>query len=221
MKYIIFNGPPGSGKDEACFFLKTNYGFKHLQFKDQLFIETTKYYNVSLDWFLDGYDNRNIKETPANELNGLSRRDALIHVSEDIIKPKFGKDYFGVKTAEVIDGVSSYCFSDGGFVEEVRPLINTVGQENICIVQLIRNGCSFSSDSRNYIYGNLQDRLGLPWHVNKTELVQTNPDIPIRMYELYNNTSVSDFHQNIRKILRKEANVNPTTKDNILLRKSL
>jgi hypothetical protein len=213
MKYIIFNGPPGSGKDEACHFLKTNYGYKHLQFKDQLFIETAKYYNVSLDWFLDGYDNRTIKETPTNELNGLSRRDALIHVSEDIIKPKFGKDYFGIKTAEVIDGVSSYCFSDGGFVEEVHPLINTVGQENICIVQLIRSGCSFSSDSRNYIYGNLQDRFGLPWHISVTELVQTNPDIPIRMYELYNNTSVSDFHQNIRKILRKEANVNPAKKD--------
>ncbi len=218
MNYIIFNGPPGSGKDEACAFLKSNYGFKHLQFKDQLFIDTVDHFGVSLEWFMDGYDDRNIKEMPVKELNGFSRRAALIHVSEDIIKPKYGKDYYGTKTAEKIDGVLSYCFSDGGFLEEVTPLINTVGQENICIVQLYRDGCYFSTDSRNYINGILQEDFGTISHL----LLENNQSqLPIRMYRINNDASVSDFHQKIRKILRKEANVNPTTKDNILFRKSL
>jgi hypothetical protein len=216
--HIIFNGPPGSGKDEACSFLKTNYGFKHLQFKDQLFLETASHFNVSLDWFMSSYNDRKIKEKPEAELNGLSRRQALIHVSEDIIKPKFGKDYFGVKTSEKIDLVSSYCFSDGGFVEEVLPVINTVGHENICIVQLIRNGSSFSFDSRNYIHGHLQDVFGLPLFVNQNTLVELEPEIPIRMYVIYNNTSVSDFHQAIIKILGREVNAK---KSKFLFRKSL
>jgi hypothetical protein len=158
--HVIFNGPPGSGKDEACHFLKTNYGYKHLQMKDELFIDTAEYYGVSLEWFMNGYDDRTLKEFPRDELGGISKRQALIHVSETVMKPKHGKDYYGRKTAEKMDQVSSYCFSDGGFIEEILPVINTIGQENICIVQLYRTGCSFSSDSRNYINGILQEDLG-------------------------------------------------------------
>ena len=205
--YVIFNGPPGSGKDEACHFLKTNYSFRHLQMKDQLFIDTADYYGVSLEWFMGDYDDRTLKELPRKELNGLSKRQALIHVSENVMKQKHGKDYYGRKTAEKIDQVSSYCFSDGGFIEEILPIINTIGQDNICIVQLYRTGCSFSSDSRNYINGILQDDLGIKQEAQIQNTKQ--PTLLIRMYRLFNNTSVSDFHQNIRKILRREANVNP------------
>ena len=211
--HVIFNGPPGSGKDEACAFLKSNYGYKHLQMKDELFIDTAEYYGVSLEWFMNGYDDRTLKEYPRDELGGVSKRQALIHVSENIMKPKYGKDYYGRKTAEKMDSVSSYCFSDGGFIEEILPVINTIGQENICIVQLHRTGCSFSSDSRNYIHGNLIDDYGLGKFIDKNSLIEQKPDIQIRMYRLHNNTSVSDFHQNIIKILRKEANVNPQSPD--------
>ncbi len=208
--HVIFNGPPGSGKDEACAFLKSNYGYKHLQMKDQLFVDTAEYYGVSLEWFMNGYDDRTLKEYPRDELGGVSKRQALIHVSENIMKPKYGKDYYGRKAAEKMDSVSSYCFSDGGFIEEILPVINTIGQENICIVQLYRSGCSFSSDSRNYIEGILQDDLGTQeGQIPKSK----QPTLLIRMYRLHNNTSVSDFHQNIRKILRKEANANPQSPD--------
>jgi hypothetical protein len=206
--HIIFNGPPRSGKDEACRFLVSNYGFKHLQFKDELFKETAQHFGVTLEWFMKDYNTLHegiiLKEIPRKELDGLSKRKALIYVSEEVIKPKFGRDYFGIRTADKIDQVSSYCFSDGGFVEEVSSLINIVGQENICIVQLIRNGCNYRSDSRNYIHGILQDEFG-----HKFEPAENNQSnfLPIRMYRLYNNTSVSDFHQSIRKIIGKEVNV--------------
>lgn len=201
---FIFNGPPGSGKDQACHFLETNYGYKHLRFKDQLFIDTTNYFGVSLEWFMFDYEDRTLKEMPRPELNGLSKREALIHVSEQVIKPKYGKDYFGIKTSERVDQSINHCFSDAGFVEEVHPLINRVGPENICIVQLYRNGCSFSSDSRNYINGILVEDLGK--QDSDISSQKTEPILPIRMYRIHNNTSVSDFHQMIRKIIGKEAN---------------
>jgi len=214
---FIFNGPPGSGKDEACHFIKTNYGYEHLQFKDQLFIETAQHFCVSLSWFLSDYDDRKLKETPRQELNGYSKREALIHVSENIIKPKFGKDYFGKKTAETIESGINYCFSDGGFVEEIHPLINKIGHDDICIVQLYRTGCSFSSDSRNYIDGILIEELGSK--NSDSSFQNSEPQIPIRMYQIHNNTSVSDFHQMIRKILRREANAD--SKGANLCRKSV
>lgn len=204
---IIFSGPPGSGKDEACEFLKRKYNFRHLQFKDDLFIETAEYFKVSLEWFMSYYNDRRIKERPEPQLNGMSRREAMIHVSENIIKPRKGKDYFGLKTAAKIDDEHSYCcFSDGGFIEEVIPLINRVGVDNICIVQLYRIGCSFSSDSRTYIDGSIPQEEYGKFHsstVNKNHRIS----LPIRMYRIHNNTSVSDFHNYIRQIIRKEANV--------------
>ena len=207
---FIFNGPPGSGKDEACHFLKTNYGYTHLEFKDQLFKETFKFFGVSEGWFMEGYDDRSIKEMPVPQLrvngNALSRRDAMIYVSEKFIKPKYGKDYFGVKTAENVNKTDNYCFSDGGFVEEIHPLINKLGHDKIRIVQLYRTGCSFSSDSRNYIDGILTEEFGS--NDSNTLIQKSEPQIPIRMYRIHNNTSVSDFHQMIREILRKEANAN-------------
>lgn len=206
---FVFNGPPGSGKDEACHLLKTTYGYKHLQFKDQLFVETTEHFGVSLTWFMTDYTDRSLKEKPRPELNGMSKREALIHVSENVVKPKYGKEYFGKKTAEKVDPSINYCFSDGGFVEEIHPLINKLGHENLCIVQLYRTGCSFSSDSRNYIDGILIEELGTK--DSDSSFQKTEPQIPIRMYRIHNNTSVSDFHQMIREILRKEANVNPTS----------
>lgn len=212
---FIFNGPPGSGKDEACNFLKTNFGYKHLEFKDQLFKETFKFFGVSKEWFMEGYNDRSVKEKPVPELtiNGssVSRRDAMIYVSEKVIKPTYGKDYFGSKTAEMLDPSSIHCFSDGGFVEEIHPLINRLGRDNICIVQLYRTGCSFSSDSRNYINGVLTEEFGTK--DPNISFQKSEPQIQIRMYRIHNNTSVSDFHQNIKEIIRKEANADSKSAD--------
>lgn len=201
---IIFNGPPGSGKDDACLFLSSNYRFKHKQIKEELFIETAKYFDVSLEWFMTGYDNRETKERPEMKLQGLSRREALIHTSEDVIKPKYGKDYFGVKTAKKLDMSSSYCFSDGGFIEEVFPLINAVGADNLCIVQLYRHGCSYTADSRNYIFGNFRDEFTLGFKSEHT-ISSTTETLPLRMYQVHNNGSVGDFHRIIGTIVLREA----------------
>jgi hypothetical protein len=213
---IIFNGPPGSGKDEACQFLAFLYGFKHMSFKDKLFEETIKFFGVSREWFFQGYEGRSKKETPEELLNGLSRREALIFVSEDIIKPRYGSDYFGKVAAENIDSVSDYCFSDGGFIDEITPIINRIGKNNMCIVQLYRQGCCFKNDSRNYINGIFQDELILG---SKTDIIsETSLQLPVRMYRIHTNASLGDFHQAIRTILRKETNV---YKKSSLFRKSV
>lgn len=202
---IIFNGPPSSGKDEGCLFLEQEFGFKHLSFKDQLFLDTIEYFEVSSEWFFEGYNKRSQKEKPEDKLGGISRRDAMIFVSEEIKKKEHGPDYYGLQTAAKIDSNFSYCFSDGGFIEEVLPVINRLGTDNVCIAQLFREGCSFSSDSRNYLNGSLQEEFIIN-HRSKIE-IEDKPFLPVRSYQIHNNGNVRDFHQTIRKILRKELDV--------------
>jgi hypothetical protein len=202
---IIFNGPPGSGKDEASAFLSINHGFKSISFKEQLFKETVKYFDVSLEWFMENYNDRIIKETKVPELDNLSRREALIYVSEEVIKPKYGNRHFGSCAADQIDQVSSYCFSDGGFVDEIYPLIDTVGANAMCIVQLYRHECSYIGDSRGYVDGVLQEEYILG---SKSEMsTQEVSHLPIRMYQIHNNATISNFHQSIRSIVWAEIQV--------------
>ena len=206
MGVIIFNGPPGTGKDEACLFFKQR-GFTHLSFKYHLFRATTEFYDVSLAWFMEGYDDRSIKERPEHRLDGFSRRQALIFVSEEVIKPRYGKDYFGAMAAKEMELDGNYCFSDGGFMEELIPIINTIEAENISIVQLTREGCDFSSDSRRYFDGNLTEEYVLN---TKTEIMKNHilpQQFPIRTYRVHNNGTLEEFLNVLEKIHERENNV--------------
>jgi hypothetical protein len=209
---FILNGPPGSGKDSACSILKI-LGYKHLSFKYHLFRETAKYFNISIDWFMDGYDDRRIKERSEDWLNGFSRREALIYVSEEIIKPTHGSDYFGKKAAEEMQPNVLYCFSDGGFKEELQPIINKLGTENIILIQLTREGCSFSSDSRRYISGtNIQEYvLGKETPIQKTYILDGN--MPIKTYRVHNNSTEEEFHSVLIQIHEKESNARKITQE--------
>lgn len=209
MAVLIFNGPPGCGKDAACSFYET-LGYTHLSFKEELFKETIRFFGVSREWFMEGYNNREIKETPVPELRiagkKLSRRDAMIYVSEDYIKPKYGKEYFGKKLAEQITIDGNFCVSDGGFQEELSPIINKFGAEIIVVIQLTREGCNFSSDSRRYFNGNLVEEivLGKQTPIIKSHLLPEQPYI--RTYRVHNNGTKDEFYSAIQMIHEKESN---------------
>jgi hypothetical protein len=217
---IIFNGPPGSGKDEACRFLVSQHGFKHLSFKHQLFVETIKHYGVDNDWFMNGYEDRTTKEQPEELLGGRSRREALIHVSEDVLKPTRGKGIFGEQAAKQINGIDNYCFSDGGFTEEIVPIINTIGAENLCVVQLLRDGSSFDNDSRRYINGELHDEyvLGHSTPLNLNHILPDRFD-GVTFFRVHNNGRLAEFHQIVKSIYLRGENV-PTKKRASLSRES-
>jgi len=202
---VIFNGPPGSGKDAAASYFK-KLGFKHLSFKHVLFRETAREFDVSYNWFMDDYDNREVKERPEERLRGLSRREALIYTSEEVIKPRYGKDFFGVCVAKEVRDDVDYCISDGGFVEELVPLINRVGADNIILVQLTREGCDYSSDSRRYFNGNLVKEyvIGESTPIIKEHVLAH--EFPIRTYRVHNNGSLTEFHHALKDIHTKECN---------------
>lgn len=212
---VIFNGPPGSGKDAACEFLTKTYGYTHLSFKTQLFKETFKFFGVSKGWFMKGYDDRSIKENPVPQLKihgkKLSRREAMIYVSENYLKPKYGKSYFGdILVGQIKDPNDLYCISDGGFIEEFQPIINNFGTENITIVQLSRNGCSFSNDSRKYLNGDLIQSfiLGNKTDIDKSYCIDLGYNV--KTYRIHNNGSLEMFNQAITKVLNDRQKNNRT-----------
>lgn len=204
---VIFNGPPASGKDEAASLYKEKYGFGNLSFKYQLFKETIKHFDVDKRWFMEGYKDRSQKEKAEFALQGMSRREAMIHVSEDVIKPKKGLDYFGKSVAEEIIGSNNYALADGGFVEELEPIIKKVGAENIVIVQLTREGCDYSSDSRKYFNGNLikEWTIGQTTPVDRMYVLDEKMDI--KTYRLHNNGSLHNLHDALDSIHNEIFNV--------------
>ena len=148
---VILNGPPGIGKDTLADAFASAFSTERRAFKDGLIDLTADLMLVDRDWFRRACADRDEKEIPKEQLGGRSPRQALIYVSEEVVKPAFGQDYFGRYAAQRLTPGALHVFSDGGFIKEIQPVIDAVGPENFLLVQLHRDGFSFEGDSRRYI----------------------------------------------------------------------
>lgn len=152
-KVIVFNGPPNSGKDTFCDYLLTQFeNSAHVRFKDVLYEETAKHYKIDLEDFTDLATDRTTKEKIL-PLTGMTPRQMLIEVSENVIKPEKGQEYFGEALKDtILNGEYDYYFiSDSGFVPELESIVETIDRENLILIKLEREGTSFNNDSRDYI----------------------------------------------------------------------
>ena len=186
--FVLFNGAPNSGKDTAADLMcDVIFGEGvRLNFKDALYKETAKFFNVPLPIAVDLFKSRELKELPSRRfklgldlsnvswvkrmflwLRGykpkyLSPRQALIHVSENVIKPLYGDDFFGqemLKAAESFLETEFVFAGDSGFLSELEPLVEA--GHKVVVIQMHRNGCTFKGDSRNYIEQDDVEHLGI------------------------------------------------------------
>ena len=152
-KVVILNGPPRSGKDTLTDAMISGFAWQgvpchHLRFKTKLYDLVQCVYSIT-DSTMEVMKYN--KEVPNTLLDDITFREALIKVSEEAIKPNYGQDYFGIAASKALQpGIN--IFSDGGFKDELNPLIQAVGKDNIIIVRLHRKGTSFMGDSRTYLY---------------------------------------------------------------------
>ncbi len=158
-KLVILNGPPRSGKDTMVsavtgIFPMSIAGLKMAKpLKDACFA-ALGITDFSIQRAMDNkYKDRAMSEfLPVN--TSMTWREFQIHMSEEVMKPLFGKEIFGQIATARIDsmvkhtGVKFYLFSDGGFEEEMCPLVRRFKAENVLIIRLHRQGCDFSLDSR-------------------------------------------------------------------------
>ena len=160
MKIILLNAPPNTGKDTLADYVVEKYGFTKEQFKTPLFTIAATLLGMTLEDFLLKYQDRQWKES-VHPLLGVSVRQLLIKISEEWTKPLLGKRAFGVLASERMQHNTNYIFSDSGFIEELDPIVEKFGAENIFVIKMERNGCSYVGDSRSYLRDEDLGRLGV------------------------------------------------------------
>lgn len=151
---ILFNGPPGCGKDTAAEAIRREYhGARHMKFAAA--VKDGTHVVFGLNCATDAFER--VKNEPSPEFGGLTPRQAYIKFSEEAIKPAFGVARFGLATARRIlgaqdSGATLVALSDCGFNEEIEPVADAVGHENMLLIRIFRPGCDFRNDSRNHVY---------------------------------------------------------------------
>lgn len=154
-KIVLLNGPPRSGKDTVAEALIERFpAASHRKFAEPLRSGVQSIFGLSDDQWDELYLNN--KETPSPLLGGLSARDAMIWLSEEAMKPKFGRDIFGKLAARQFkaDPANLIIVSDSGFAREVDVICTEFGTQNVTLFRLIRDGCNFKNDSRGYVTNN-------------------------------------------------------------------
>jgi len=176
-KMILLNAPAKSGKDVVIKHLQeSGIPLQYAECKDKLHDLVQEIFNIDFERYWEIYDDRSLKEIPLPEftvnlyatefialselfqrdlgLSGklqLSIREAMIYVSEILIKPRFGEDYFGKSRMFKMDHDGVWVDGSAAFVEELTPLIEEIGQPNILLIRVRREGYTFEGDSRSYI----------------------------------------------------------------------
>lgn len=185
-KIILFNGPPRSGKDTATRLAIGTLGKRaaHYRFAGPLKDSIHGLFGFGV-CNQERFDK--IKDQPSPLFFGMSPREAYIWLSEDVVKPKFGKDFFAkVATHTLSDkkyDQNIIVISDCGFAEEVEAMIAAFGVQNVAIVYLKRSGTGFKGDSRNYV---------------------TN--VECQQYTIENNGTLNELHDEINRVLKDFAN---------------
>lgn len=164
MKLIMINGAPYSGKDTVANHLMERSNVYRARFKDPLYEALSLFYGLPLKEVEDLCNSpKEIKDSPHPKFNGKSPRGALIHMSEDVMKPNFGLDIVSKLTAKKIqclelgrdyfDSELVVVMPDCGFPNEVEELQAMLGldRSDIFLIRIEREGCSFEGDSRTYV----------------------------------------------------------------------
>jgi hypothetical protein len=153
MLIVLFNGPPGSGKDTIAngLVLGMQPGLRRrYMFAEILKERTCAFFQTEHSW--EFYEDS--KDIQMEEFEGMSPREAYIWMSEKVIKPQFGIEWFGhqlVKKLETSGPAPIVYVSDHGFTSEGFPLAERYGTQNMCIVKIKREGKSFANDSREWV----------------------------------------------------------------------
>lgn len=147
MKIVLLNGPPRSGKDTAARILHQRKGFYVTKFAKYLKERTHLLYghNYPHDYFED------FKDEPLDIFFGLTPRQAYINVSELYFKRVHGQYFFGERVVEDLKRKMPKCvaISDCGFLDEIVPVVQAFGSENIMLIRFSSEGCSYKHDSRS------------------------------------------------------------------------
>lgn len=182
-KIILFNGPPRSGKDTATDFAKKHLGADGIRYRFAAPLKDATHALFGFKVTREHFDD--CKDVANPSFMGMSPREAYIWISEEVAKPKFGKDFFAKVAVNAIKKRADekaepvVIISDCGFIEEVNAIIDGFGVDNVALVHLKRPNTDFTSDSRSYING-----------------------VECKKYLIHNNSGLADLKDNVIATLK-------------------
>lgn len=196
---ILFNGPPGSGKDTAAVQLWSiiqGYGFdaQLMKFADPLKNAVGELFGMNERQLNAAKESA--KDKPFDPMMGYVPREEFIRMSEDYAKVHYGNDFFGRVAGNRIisledsrfngnDYPTVYIFSDSGFLEEFYGMSDTIHKDfentgkQTLLVRLERTSHDFSNDSRSYI--------------------KVPPDLDSHELTIVNNGSLDDLNKSLHE----------------------
>lgn len=157
MKIVLFNGPPGSGKDriakDLCAYLEAqDYYVDYYKFAWAIKKPIQTMFNLSDDEYQKYFESPE-KDKPQTRFFGQIPRKVLISFSETWAKVIFGNQVFGKIAGQLLSdkGEDVIVISDCGFIEELEGLWEYIGPKNCLIYRLKRDNTTYENDSRSYI----------------------------------------------------------------------
>lgn len=168
-KIILFNGPPRCGKslgaDYVASFIRRNAPYMHpciLDFAEPLKRAAHALYCAFHRWdYYDTKEGASQKGLASGDFLGLSPREAYIALSEEYLKEKHGVEVLGFLMKKRIcreKWSQTAVIPNCGFIDELKPLIDLVGQRNILIIEVHAAGKTFEGDSRRYVGDEVKER---------------------------------------------------------------
>jgi hypothetical protein len=154
MKIVFLNGPPGCGKDTAVSHLVPYLNFVHLKFAAPIKRMVCGLLNEDTKWLEQEKDtpHRTLRRADGAAIANIDTpRQLLIALSEDLLKKRYGSDFFGLVMNNEINKTAQklVIISDSGFSEEAAPVIRKWGASNCLQIQIHGRG-NFDNDSRSH-----------------------------------------------------------------------
>ena len=158
MKIVFLNAPPRAGKASLATALQNNDSnvihFKFAYPLKRIAHSIIGMPDIPINMFEHDKD-RPSCYFPLKDLdNRYTPREFYIKISEEMLKPMFGQDYFGKMLIKDIqksaEENSIFVISDSGFWEEAKPVVAHFGEKTCLQVRILRENGDFSKDSRAY-----------------------------------------------------------------------
>jgi hypothetical protein len=167
---IFLNGPPHSGKDTVAGIIKKllpNCGeYKMSKPLKDAFKSIFPFPPEFSAKLLEEY-----KDEPFYNGIDITPRQFQINLSEELIRPMFGKDVFGNIACMSLRQMpyKHIVISDSGFEEEIKPIFKMFGPQRTLGIVISRTGCDYDNDSRSDLDFH---SLGITWDLldNKYDL---------------------------------------------------
>jgi len=156
-RVVLFNGPPGCGKDTAARYCFDHLGRDYFASFDRMSMPIKKAFAATVALPIDKWGNVDFWEKRKEETIpgfGVSYRQWQIDFSERFMKPLYGEAIFGrlfVSRNKRQHKAGIILVPDCGFDIEYTTLSEAFGVKNVLVVKIYRPGHDYSKDSRNYL----------------------------------------------------------------------